>query len=189
MNTVKLKNMKTKLYAITIIFLFTLSCAQAQDAEQIDHNQFTKFSINNQITIVELVSLDSNWEFLKESLGSPISEDCKEGDSFMGIEPHCSYTYDGLKINYTSVGNGVELSSIKITNDSAHIMYENVELHVGDSISKLAPLFPEAYENRGQIETNHLIRLNIAGSVANISFRYNQVDEKITEIRFIQVLT
>jgi len=68
-------------------------------------------------------------------------------------------------------------------------MYDNVELRVGDSISKIAPLFPEAYYNRGQIETNHMIRLNIAGSVAYISFRYDPIDEKITEIRFIQVLT
>jgi len=182
----------THLKKICIAVFFTFSpigFAQAQIAEKMDYEQFKNFSINSQITIFELVSLESNWESLKESLGSPISEDCKEGDSFMGIEPHCSFTYDGLEINYTSVGNGVELSSIKINNDSAHIMYENVELHVGDSISKLAPLFPEAYENRGQIETNHLIRLNIAGSVANISFHYNPVDKKITEIRFVQVLT
>lgn len=189
MNTIKLKNMNKKLSAIIITVLLTFSCAQAQDAEQIDYNQFTEFTINNQITIVELVNLESDWEFLKESLSNPVSEDCKEGDSFMGIEPYCNFTYNGLKINYTSVGNGVELSSIKITNDSAFLMYENVELRVGDSISKISSLFPEAYINRGQVETNHVIRLNIAGSVANISFRYDPIDEKITEIRFVQVLT
>ena len=111
--------MINKIWIVLYLTFLPFSIAQAQDAEQIDHNQFTKFSINNQITIVELVSLASNWEFLKDSLGDPASEDCKEGDSFMGIEPHCSFTYDGLEINYTSVGNGVELSSITITNDSA----------------------------------------------------------------------
>jgi len=178
-----------KIWIVVLCAFLPIGFAQAQDAEQIDHNQFTKFSINNQITIEKLVNLKGNWEFLKDSLGDPVSEDCREGDSFMGIEPHCSFTYDGLEINYTSVGNGVELSSIKITYDRVYLVYVRVELRVGDSISKLAPLFPEAYDNRGQIETNHVIRLNIAGSVANISFRYDPIDEKITEIRFIQVLT
>src|SRR6056297_337771 len=181
--------MKTILSAIIITVLLTCSCAQAQDAEQIDHNQFTKFIVNDQISIVELVALESNWPFLKDSLGDPLTEDCKEGDAFMGIEPHCSYTYDGLEINYTSVGNGVELSSIKMSNDSAYLVYENVKLRVGDSISKIAPLFTEAYNNRGQIDTNHVIRLNVTGTVANITFRYDPVDDKITEIRFVQVLT
>jgi len=54
-----------------------------------------------------------------------LSEDCKEGDPFMGIEPYCSFTYDGLRINYTSVGNGVELSSLKLTDDSAFLNYES----------------------------------------------------------------
>jgi len=64
-----------------------------------------------------------------------------------------------------------------------------VEFRVGDSISKLASFFPEAYENRGELETIHVIKLNVAGSVANLSFRYDPSDETITEIRFIQVLT
>lgn len=178
-----------KLSVIIITLLHTFSCAYAQDAEQIDHTQFSKFIVNDHISIVELVTLESNWAFLKDSLGDPLTEDCKEGDAFMGIEPHCSYTYDGLEINYTSVGNGVELSSINMTNDSAYLMYENVELRVGDSISKIAPLFAEAYNNRGQIDTKHVIKLNVAGSVANITFRYDPVDDKITEIRFVQVLT
>jgi len=181
--------MINKIWIVLYFTFLPFSIAQAQDAEQIDHNQFTKFSINSQITLERLVNLEGNWEFLKDSLDDPVSEDCKEGDSFMGIEPHCSFTYDGLGINYTSVGNGIELSSIKITDDRVYLVYESVELRVGDSISKLAPLFPEAYDNRGQIDTNHVIRLNIAGSVANISFRYNPKDDKITEIRFVQVLT
>lgn len=179
-----------KKFRIVLYFTFLqIGIVQAQEAELIDHDQFTKFIVNDHITIFELVTLESNWEFLKDSLGDPVSESCKEGDLFMGFEPYCNFTYNGLKINYTSVGNGVELSSIKITNDSAYLMYENVELRVGDSISKIAPLFTEAYNNRGQIETNHAIKLNVDGSVANISFRYDPIDEKITEIRFVQVLT
>lgn len=183
-----MKTFKTTSLLLTVILFLSAQTTIAQQTS-IDHNQFTKFSINNQITIEKLVNLEGNWEFLKGSLGDPVIEDCKEGDSFMGIEPHCSFTYDGLEINYTSVGNGVELSSVKITDDSAFLMYDNVKLRVGDSISKIAPIFPEAYDNRGQIETNHVIRLNIAGSVANISFHYNPIDDIITEIRFVQVLT
>ncbi|WP_340106595.1 hypothetical protein [Rhodohalobacter sp. 8-1] len=177
---------------IWIVLFFTflpIGFTQAQIAEKIDYEQFKNFSIHDQITIERLVNLEGNWEFLKDSLGEPVSEDCKEGDSFMGIESYCSFTYDGLEINYTSVGNGVELSSVKITNDNAFLMYENIELRVDDSISKIAPLFPEAYDNRGLIDTNHVIKLNVAGSVANISFLYDPIDEKITEIRFVQVLT
>src|SRR6056297_468376 len=137
--TGELKIVKMKLSVIIITLLHTFSCAYAQDAEQIDHTQFSKFIVNDHISIVELVTLESNWAFLKDSLGDPLTEDCKDGDAFMGIKPHCSFTYDGLEIDYISVGNGVELSSIKMTNDSAYLMYENVELRVGDSISKIAP--------------------------------------------------
>ncbi|MDZ7755115.1 hypothetical protein [Rhodohalobacter sp.] len=107
-NTKLITHLKKICIAVFFTFL-PIGFAHAQIAEKMNYDQFKNFSINNQITVVKLVNLDSNWEFLKESLGSPISEDCKEGDAFMGIEPYCSFMYDGLKINYTSVGNGVEL--------------------------------------------------------------------------------
>jgi len=117
--------MVKKIWIVVLFTFLPIDFAQGQKAEEIDYEQFKKFSINDQNTIEELVDLESNWEFLKASLGNPLSEDCKEGDPFMGIEPYCSFTYDGLRINYTSVGNGVELSSLKLTDDSAFLNYES----------------------------------------------------------------
>lgn len=187
--------MKYLLIVYFFAFLMTGTCAFAQQAEEISFEQGDQFSINDTMSIDSLISLDGDWAYLKQTLGEPMDEHCKEYHSILGFEPACSYMYDGLEIYYANVGSGPELAEIVITSSAAFLQYEDIVFKVGDPISKLQPHFPEAYASRGMVEnpssegSPYWIRLNIGGSVANISFQYNPDSETIEKIRFFQVLT
>lgn len=175
-------------------FFVVTNCTEAQEPEQISFEQGNQFSVSSTISLNSLVSLEGDWIHLKEVLGEPVEENCQEYNSLLGFEPACSFAYDGLEINYANVGNGIELASVKLTNDTPFLEYEDTAIRVGDPISSLEPLFPEAYANRGPIhnssgESLYWIHLNIGGSVAYISFRYDPNSVIIEEISFTQVLT
>jgi hypothetical protein len=184
------KTIMTFLFCIAFLTLES----NAQVRGQINTIQFEQFSVNDDISLFALRELGSDWDILKEALGNPAQEDCSEYDQILGFEPPCDFLYDGLKIAYANVGRGIELASVKLTNDTPFLQYEDTAIRVGDPISKLEPLFPEGYANRGPIhsptgETNYAIRLNVASSIANFAFTYDPVNETVTEILFFQVLT
>jgi hypothetical protein len=181
-------------FLFCIAFLTLASSIHAQSIEQISYQQFTKFSINGDISVITLKDLDSDWNYLKEALGEPADEECSDGVAFIGMLPTCRFYYDGLEIKYSSSDGDVNLSSMKLTNANYYLQYEDVEIKVGDPTSELEAVFPEAYNGRGPVHapsgvTNYYIRLNIEGGGSNISFRYNHETQIITEISYIQILT
>jgi hypothetical protein len=187
-------NKKIMTVLLCIAFLTLASSINAQPIEQISYQQFTKFSVNGEISVDALTELGSDWDQLKDALGSPLEEKCYESAPIMGFETRCNFFYDGLEIYYGAVGNGVELSKIELSNDIPFLQYEDTAIRVGDPISKLEPLFPQAYTDREPIhtatgETNYAIRLNVGSSIAYFSFTYDPINETITEILFHQILT
>ena len=180
---------------LCLIIYFTIAnCAHAQEEEQISTEQFLQLSVNGSISVASLSQLDGDWETLKEALGEPLEEDCKEYSAILGFETTCDFLYDGLEILYANVGRGPELAEIVITNSTPFLEYEGTKLRVGDPVSRLEPHFPEAYVNRGPLEnaeghTSYFVRLNIAGSVSNLYFEYDVETQNITEIVFYKILT
>jgi hypothetical protein len=182
-----------KIFIFILLLVFQLlNEAYAQESAQISYQEFKTITLNNQITLDDLILLDGNWEQLKTALGQPINQECVEKDPFLGFDEYCEFHYDGLKIYYIDVGNGAELAKISLTNQSVYLTYQNVEIRTGYPVSVLQPLFPQAYHQRGAVssggETRYFIQLNVNQSITYLSFQYNPANNTIVEISLIQIL-
>ena len=182
-----------KLLLNLFIPFMILSCVNGQDVQKIDSNQFKKFALNDKITLKSLINVAGDWQTLKEQLGQPTEQRCEERDPILGFEPTCTFQYSGLVINYTDVGNGIELATAELTNSEAFLSYENIKLRVGTSILKLQDLFPEAYQKRRSVTNNdvtrHFIQLNIKNSDTYLSFQYSMSTNKVTRIKLLRIIT
>jgi len=177
---------------ILILFLTCLiTCSNAQESQQID--SINEFYLNGKISLVDLLFVEGEWSVITESLGQPKSKECKEYQEILGFETTCDFFYPGIEIHYTNVGQGVELSSLELTTNDAFLQYKGSKIRVGDPITALQNLFPEAYQKRGPVtnggKTRYIISLNVNKSITYLSFRYSNNTKKITEIKLFQILT
>lgn len=182
-----------KLIQITFTLILGFQCTHAQQIATINYNDFKSITLNGQITLDGLISVAGNWPSLKNQLGQPIDEDCDERNPVLGFEPSCRFTYPDLVINYTDVGNGVELANATLTGSNAYLKYKGTKIRVGDSINKLQSLFPEAYSKRGSITdegvTRYFVRLNVNGSTTYLTFQYNDSSNEIVKISLFRILS
>lgn len=189
MNYLSIKSLTINL----LVPFMILSCVYGQDVEKIENSQFEKFELNNKIKLKTLIDIAGDWQTLKDHLGQPSEQECEQRNPILGFEPSCTFRYNGLVINYTDVGNGIELANAELSNSKAFLNYEGRQIRVGDSVSKLQELFPEAYKKRHTVTNNdvtrHFIQLNVKSSVTYLSFQYNMETKKINLIKLLRIIT
>jgi hypothetical protein len=182
-------------YTSILIFLFSITIpnAYSQDFEILDYDQFQNFEINGKVTFVQLIDNAGKWDKIKQYLGEPDSEESIPRPEILGYKPTKIFNYDGLIIKYIDMGNNFELSTLTIHNNSPYLSFYSTIFRVGDNISKIKSVFPEAYQKKHSITTNkgtnYLIKLNINNSVTYIIFKYNSSNNNITEIKLMGILT
>lgn len=191
--------MKTKILLeksflfIVALFFSVIVELNAQDPANLTSQDFSSIMLNDQMLLTDLIGIDGDYNHLKNELGQPLAEECNNDMVVLGMEPSCTFLYPGLEILYTDVGNGPELAEAIISGPGSHLTYQGVEIRVGDPVSKLQTLFPEAYSLRGPVThggvTRYYVQLNVAGSVTNLSFRYNNTTQTIAEIILLRIIT
>jgi len=191
--------MKTKtdfIPRLILVLIFIVAAypnLKAQDAAIFDGNEFGNIMLNDQMPLIDLIGINGDYTRLKNELGQPIDEERNDDKAILGMEPGYTFFYPDVEISYTDVGSGPELVAAEITGPGSHLTYQGVEIRVGDPVSKLQPLFPEAYSLRGPVTnsgvTRYIVSINVAGSITYLTFRYSNTTQTIVEIELWQILT
>jgi len=181
-------------FMLTFIFIVAAyPNLKAQEAAIFDGVEFGNIMLNDQMPLISLIGINGDYTRLKNELGQPIDEERNDDKAILGMEPSYKFYYPDMVISYTDVGSGPELAKAKITGPGSHLTCQGVEIRVGVPVSKLQPLFPEAFSLRGPVThggiTRYYVQLNVAGSITYLTFRYSNTTQTIVEVELWQILT
>jgi hypothetical protein len=181
--------MKYVIIYLSVILSFE---ACAQGVGEISFNDFQQLLVDDQISMADASSIHKNFSTLRTSLsplGNPSSNACTSDI----IGSSCEFDFNGLTFSYVDVGSGLELAKMELTNENHFLKKGNTTYRVGANISSLSNLSNTAYQARGEInykgETIYGVRIQINSSSSYLVFEYNPLNQTITTIRFIAVVT
>lgn len=144
-------------------------------------SDFESTTINQSISLDELLNIDGNWTELKNKLGQPNSEKCED----QIVERVCNFNYAGAEIRYTDLLDDFYLSKATFTKSNFVFRIKGVDIKTGDSIEKLSNIFPNEYKKG--LGSNRVL-FHIADAEVSLSFNFEPNTNKITEIIVFQNL-
>lgn len=136
--------------AIVLFLTATAACAvDGQVPQQVTAAEFFAAEVNGHTDLRDFQTHADHREPLKVTMGQPTRETCDT----TWVATTCAIEWDGISVFYTNqggdVGQDLGLSTLTLTNPSAFLDYGGTTIRVGDPISRLQQIFPEAYRDRG----------------------------------------
>ncbi|MDT8370306.1 MAG: hypothetical protein RQ745_13950 [Longimicrobiales bacterium] len=168
----------------------TTACtANAQVPQQVTSAEFFAAKVNGHTNLQDFATHSDDRDRLKVTMGQPTSEVCET----TMVETTCTIEWDGISVLYTDIAGNVEedltLFTLTLTGSASFLDYGGTTVRVGDPISRLRQIFPEAYENRGNDcpaspgypSCNHAVLVNHS-DFDSLMFTYNPSTLVVEEI-------
>lgn len=181
--------MKYILFYLSVILSLE---ACAQEFGEISYTDFQQIIVDSQISIDNASDIHNDFSTLRTTLsplGNPTFDECVTDI----IGSSCEFDFSGLTLSYVDVGNGLELAKMEFTNGDHFLKKGSSTYRVGNNISALSNLSNAAYQSRGAViyngQTIYAVRIVINSSSSYLVFEYNPLNNTITSIRFVTVVT
>lgn len=190
-------SIRRKLATSCVVALFGTAIAacsvDGQVPTTVTPEEFFAARVNGHTELQDFHTHANDRDQLKVSMGQPLSESCETTE----VETTCQIEWDGILVSYTdmggSLGQDLGLFRLTLTGPAASLDYGGTTIRVGDPISQLQQIFPEAYQNRGDNcpahpasvnPCRHAVVINDGNGVNGMQFQYNPSTLAIEEIRW-----
>jgi hypothetical protein len=163
-------------------FWGTLSIEDYSEIEIIDTQSSQKMRLED----IDEQPINGGWTQLNTGLGLPAPQ-CSENSA----GNNCFVRSSGIEIYYSDRLGDFSMGELTITNANFAFKIKGHTIKVGDDISKLASVHPDAYEKSqkaGSRSKVDQVLLNLEYTDLTISFLFNPVTNSITLIQVHQSL-
>ena len=183
---------------ILLPLLLLLTITTASSAQSIagilsrqDYNTIqiinTQYSQSMSLTNIANQPVNGSWSQLNTlGIGLPA---CSTSE-YTGTE--CYIRKPGIEVYYSDQLGKFSMGQLTITSSNYGFKIKGILIKVGDDISKLALVHPDAYSKREKLQsqtlTDHQVLLHLEGTDVSISFRYDPQTNCVTRIGFFQSL-
>jgi hypothetical protein len=187
--------LKMKKTMVITFLLMIASIGQAQDRWGIlSIEDYRIIEITNTQNDKKMMLLDierqpvnGSWTQLNTGLGLPAPQ-CSENSA----GNNCYVRSSGIEIYYSDRLGDFDMGRLTITNANFAFKIKGQSIKVGDDISKLASVHPDAYSKRQIVslsgDSRHQVLLHLEYVSLGISFLYDANTNAITEIMIHQSL-
>jgi hypothetical protein len=164
-------------------FWGTLSIEDYSEIEIIDTQSSQKMRLED----IDEQPINGVWTQLNTGLGLPAPQ-CSENSA----GNNCYVRSSGIEIYYSDRLGDFSMGRMTITNANFAFKIKGHTIKVGDDISKLASVHPDAYSKRQIVslsgDSRHQVLLHLEYVSLGISFLYDANTNEITEIMIHQSL-
>jgi hypothetical protein len=163
-------------------FWGTLSIEDYSEIEIINTQSSQKMRLGD----IERQPINGGWTQLNTGLGLPAPQ-CSENSA----GNNCYVRSSGIEIYYSDRLGDFSMGRMTITNANFAFKIKGHTIKVGDDISKLASVHPDAYSKRQRIRpqgVEYQVLLHLEHTGMAMSFRYDPQTNLITLIRVRQSL-
>ncbi|MDT8370305.1 MAG: hypothetical protein RQ745_13945 [Longimicrobiales bacterium] len=176
-------------FLVALLLTVTTACtANAQVPQQVTEAEFFAARVNGHTPLQDFNTHADNRDPLKATMGQPTAEVCET----TAISTDCTVNWNGVEVAYTDIAGDLEVATLKLTTPAEFLDYGGTTIRVGDPISRLQQIFPEAYQNRGDNCPAHPASVHPCshaaivkdGGISGMHFRYNPSTLVIEEIKW-----
>ena len=174
---------------VAIVLLVCVNSVQAQNLVQNVKNyhvdlELSQLKLNNTILLSDIAFIDQTGQPFLNTVSGSLSVEKLDYDSWSFRKGNDKFRFD-----FTQKATGPDewdLAKVDLTESSSSLTIDNVNFAIGDNISKLNSLYPQAYNQRGLNPRNNLYCaiLQINDLSGGISLIYDQISGNIYQIRF-----